>query len=268
MRKMYLKEEEHIMCFENDTRYVRQQSAIDDIAGKLGVVSYRPSYHGEKGDANTVLLYTVEDAEHNFQVDRQPFSYTRGEADDRRKFGQAIPDELVYRDHFWCFQNIDVNGRFDMSWGNFGKLDLRGNRWREVLEGSIQAAYAKKQEALHILHTGGWLALREADKTINELNRSIIKAVKLQHGQAFLGKNNFDGEKRQKVISGEATVYEEYKGQELYNFCCDFVVPVADAEIEKRIRQWAAAELPLPAKLIDQITSRVDAIGGANLIWF
>ena len=73
MRKMYLKEEEHNMCFENETRYVRQQSAIDDIAGKLGVVSYRPSYHGEKGDANTVLLYTVEDAEHNFQVDRQPF---------------------------------------------------------------------------------------------------------------------------------------------------------------------------------------------------
>ena len=42
-------------------------SAIDDIAGKLGVVSYRPSYHGEKGDANTVLLYTASPG----QADRQ-----------------------------------------------------------------------------------------------------------------------------------------------------------------------------------------------------
>lgn len=256
------------MYFENDAQYVRQQSAIDEIASRLGVVSYRPDYHGGKGDANTVLLYTFEDAEHNIQVDRQPFSYTRGEADDRRKSGQAIPDELVYRDHFWCFQNTNINGRFDMEWGNFGKLDLRGSRWKEVLEGSIRVAYAKKQEALHILHTGGWLALREADETSNGLNRVLIEAIKLQYGKAFLGKINFHGEKRQKIISGEGAVYEEYTGQELHNFCCDFVVPTADVEIEKRIRQWAAAELPLPAKLIDQITSRVEEIGGANLIWF
>lgn len=63
-----------------DTRYTQQQKALDEIATKLGVVAYRPDYHGWTGDKNTVLFYLKEDERHNRKVDRQPVRYSRSEA--------------------------------------------------------------------------------------------------------------------------------------------------------------------------------------------
>ena len=78
-----------------DVWYTQQQKTLDEIAEKLGVVAYRPSYHGAERDKNTVLFYLKEDEEHNREVDRQPVRYSRSEAKDR---GVNVNSECVYRD--------------------------------------------------------------------------------------------------------------------------------------------------------------------------
>lgn len=55
---------------QDDIRYTEQTEALDEIVSKLGVVAYRPDYHGGRGDKNTVMFYTLEDEEHNRMVDR------------------------------------------------------------------------------------------------------------------------------------------------------------------------------------------------------
>lgn len=66
-----------------DVWYTQQQKTLDEIAEKLGVVAYRPSYHGAERDKNTVLFYLKEDEKYNREVDRQPVRYSRSEAKDR-----------------------------------------------------------------------------------------------------------------------------------------------------------------------------------------
>ena len=99
-----------------DVWYTQQQKTLDEIAEKLGVVAYRPSYHGAERDKNTVLFYLKEDEEHNREVDRQPVRYSRSEAKDR---GVNVNSECVYRDHFWSFENSGANGQLDMGWANW-----------------------------------------------------------------------------------------------------------------------------------------------------
>lgn len=77
-----------------DVWYTQQQKTLDEIAEKLGVVAYRPSYHGAERDKNTVLFYLKEDEEHNREVDRQPVRYSRSEAKDR---GVNVNSECVYQ---------------------------------------------------------------------------------------------------------------------------------------------------------------------------
>ena len=127
-------------------RYLEQQRAIDRIAAKLGVVAFYPDYHRDKGDKNTVLLYTKEDEMHNREVDRQSRDYvvyTRSEAQDRP---YHIDDKYIYHDHFWSFENSDKNGHMDYGFGNYGKLDLRGPDWYAALEESILRAYQAKTQ--------------------------------------------------------------------------------------------------------------------------
>lgn len=76
-----------------DVWYTQQQKTLDEIADKLGVVAYRPNYHGAEGDKNTVLFYLKEDEAHNRKVDRQPVRYSRSEAKDR---GLDVNSECVY----------------------------------------------------------------------------------------------------------------------------------------------------------------------------
>lgn len=249
-------------CF----RYYEQQKSICEIAAKLGVVAYRPDYHGDERDKNTVLLYLPDDAVHNRKVDRQPVRYSRSEAKDRHI---DVNSECVYRDHFWSFANSDVNNRYDLDFANFGKVDLRGPRWKEVLEGHIRFALARKLQIEHIRSTGGFWELREADAVYNDLNRKILEAMKMIHGRLFLGGINFYDEKRKEIVSGEKSIYEELLGQKVYNFDCDFAVPVPDKELEEMIRSWNGCGR-LPKKIVDveAMTSRVEQLGGINLIWY
>lgn len=249
-----------------DTRYTQQQKALDEIATKLGVVAYRPDYHGRTGDKNTVLFYLKEDERHNRKVDRQPVRYSRSEARDRK---MDVNGDCVYRDHFWSFENSDANGLFDMGLANNGKLNLTSFDWKTKLEGSVAFALARKTQFDYVRGTGGYLALREADDVYNDLNREQLRALKMMHGRLFLGNINFYGDQRKKIVAGEEDVYEELLDQMVYNFGCDFAIPVPDKGLEELIRAWNGDER-LPKKLVDveAMTGRVEQLGGINLIWY
>lgn len=244
-----------------DFRYKEQQCFLDELARKLSVVCFRPDYHGEDRDKNTVLFYTKEDAAHNTEVDKQPFQYSRGQASDLR----FCDEKYIYRDHFWAFENTDLNGHLDYGFANFGRLDLRGLRWRDAIEGSIKLALVKKKQNVYIAASGGILGLRESDETNNDMNREIIEAVKLRYGKAFLGSVNLYGEQRERVASGEESPLEEYGRQKLYNFCADFVVPNDDMELAAMIRRWNGGG---ESELVGRIVNRVQELGGVNLIWY
>lgn len=152
----------------DDYRYGQQQNQINIIARQLGCVVFRPNYHGLERDGNTVLLYLPEDGAHNIKVDKYfadnkivgtPFS----SKDEARKFG--CTDELYYyRPYFWCFENTDANGTLSLEFANRGKIDLRGSKWSERLEGEISLAYYRKRQAQYAVACGGWHSIPEADE--------------------------------------------------------------------------------------------------------
>ena len=235
-----------------DVWYTQQQKTLDEIAEKLGVVAYRPSYHGAERDKNTVLFYLKEDEEHNREVDRQPVRYSRSEAKDR---GVNVNSECVYRDHFWSFENSDANGQLDMGWANNGKLNLRSLDWKTKLEGSITFAFARKMQFNYVRSTGG--------------NREQLRALKMMHGRLFLGSINFHGDQRKKIVAGKEGIYEELLDQMVYNFGCDFAVPVPDKELGDLIRAWNGDErLPKRSMDVEAMTGRIEQLGGINLIWY
>lgn len=254
----------------DDIRYTEQSEVLNEIAAKLGVVIYRPDYHGSRGDKNTVMFYTAEDEEHNRLVDRQPVHYSRGEAADlRKRCGSEIPAHCIYRDSFWNFENSDANGLFDMSYANRGKVYLSGPYWKERLEGCIGLALLRKRQHEYVRMTGGWWELREADETYNDFNRSIITYMKKACGSLYLGNINFnDDDKRKRICTGEESVYEEYTGQKIYNFHCTFAVPTKDESLEKMIRRWNIGTEPHNAGVVDQIMARVDELGGEHFLWY
>ncbi len=262
---------EIVECYPlSDCRYKEQQEFLNELAVRHGFVAFRPDYHAAPRDCNTVLLYTMEDARHNRKVDREPTSYSRGEAADRMKYGNiVISDKYIYRDYFFAFENTDRNGHFDLDFANFGRLDLKSRDWRERLEGAILLAFVRKKQRDYIQSTGGYGELREADEIYNDLNREIIRCFLMRYGKAFMGDVNFYDEKRDKITRGEASVYEKYTGQMVYNFGCSFVVPTQDEELEKMIRAWNSDDqLPKNPEAVKKIMNRVDRLGGIHLIWY
>lgn len=250
---------------ENNIQYKEQQAELNKIASELGVVVYRPDYHGKARDKNTVLFYTEGDDAHNRMVDLEPHSYTRAEAHDCMKYQKVkIPEKFVWRDPFWSFENTNVNGVLSYEFANFGRLDLRSIRWKEVLKGDIQLALAKREKFCYLQTIGGAGMLHEADETYNEFNREVIRAMALRDGQTYLGSINYYGEVRERILTKEQSIYEKYTGGEIYNFSCAFCVPVADEQLEELIRTWNESA---PAYLVNKIMNRVEAIGGVNFLW-
>ena len=248
------------------SKYDMQQGFLNQLAMELGVEAYRPDYHGKKGDKNTVLFYTKEAAEHNRRVDANTFTraYSQSEARDALKHhGVRIPDDQVYKDHFWSFENSDINGMMDLNFANFGRLDLRGPNWQDVLRGAVTFALTKRKQLQYLVAAGGILALSESDDTYNDFNRQLIQAMKLRNGHVYMGDVNYYGDRRKAVISGDS-IYEEYVGEKVYNFACAFCVPVKDERLETMVRQWNETG---DAALVDAIMNRVEAVGGVNFIW-
>lgn len=252
-----------------EMEYTMQQRALDEIAGKLGVVAYRPDYHRKDRDKNTVLFYTREDEAHNRLVDKQPTRYTASEAADRMKYNRVeIPPEFVYRNSFWSFENSDANGMLDYRFANYGKLDLRGIRWKDVLEGHIRLAYAKKMQFGYVRSIGGYWELGEADSANNDWNREEIAAMRQIYGTVYLVDVNYFGERREKILAGSSSIFEEVTDAPVYNFAGSFCVPTKDPKLEELILNWNKNDaLPKKAVTVNEIQKRVEAIGGIALIW-
>lgn len=247
-----------------------QQIFIDALAMKYGFVAYRPDYHAKKGDANTVMFYTKEDEAHNRKVDRKRTRYSRSEASDLMKaLKHEIPAEYIYRDSFFDFANTDINGCYDPNFGNFGRVDLRHSDWMKRLEGAIVYAYIRRKQLEYIRSCGGYGGIYEADQTYNDFNRALIQAYWMKHGKAYLGNINFHGKQREAVLAGAPIILTEYKsGVTVCNFEFSFCIPCRDEKLETLIRAWNGAKLPLPASTLDDIMTRIEQLGGFNLVWY
>lgn len=105
----------------------------------------------------------------------------------------------------------------------------------------------------------------EFDKSINDISREKIKAMKKEHGICFVGKFNLYGDERKKDYK-----LTEYTGQKIYNFEYTFCIPCHDSQIEKLITERDRAEYTGSRddfKRIDMIMDRIEELGGLNLFW-
>jgi len=229
-------------------RYYDQQNELNEIAKKLGVVAFRPDYHGKDRDKNTVLFYLEDDARYNAELD---------------KSGGYITNDM-YRKQFFSFENTDVNGFESYEFANRGRIDLRGLHWKEVLEGHIRLAYISKMQNGYASSCGGYSGIREADDYYNDLNREQIKAFLLAHKKAFIGKINMERTGKEIPVLSENEC-----GQNVCNFGCDFVVPCEDEVLKDLIEGWNGKENQENSVTdLNEITARIEKLGGIQFIWY
>ena len=120
------------------------------------------------------------------------------------------------------------------------------------------------KQCAHIIDCGGWLGLREADDENNNLSRDIIKAFKEENEHCYMGKITLDGQKRRDIIDGKISCYEEYTGQRIYNFGCDFIIPEADDKLTQMIKEW---NTDWKLNQLEEIQKRIDELQGIYIIW-
>ena len=135
----------------------------------------------------------------------------------------------------------------------------KGVRWMTIQE------LREKQLDL-IAEVGGYWHVQDIGNTYNLLNRVIIRTFSSEHEKTFWGLVNLSDEKIEALLQGEpVSIYEEYTGQKIYNFACEFIVPSEDKELESLIKQWNVGEQK--GNLMNRIFKRVGQIGGYNFIW-
>lgn len=105
----------------------------------------------------------------------------------------------------------------------------------------------------------------EFDKSINDISRDTIAAMKNENGACFLGKINLYDDERKKPYT-----LVEYTGQKVYNFEYDFCLPCHDRQIETMIEERDKAPYTGTAgdrSLVEGIINRINELNGRNLIW-
>lgn len=155
--------------------------------------------------------------------------------------------------------SFSFRGEDDALW----RFHFTGAEWTEQ-NGEISYVAADAAEK----REGPYAELNEADETYNDLNRRILDAFYKENGSAFLGTINLSTEKRQRIAAGTDHVLEKYTGQPVYNFGCDFVVPVADRTLEQLILDWNGIELSHGQLSIEKIIDTVERSGGHQFLWY
>lgn len=241
-----------------------QQQFIDEVAASIGCVVIRPDARADYSGPNTVHLYLPDDIRQGSAGEQGPVRRGRKRAASP-KCGKKETD--LYQESIWSFKNTDQFGRIDCQFANSGQLDLRGHNWKTILEGSIKLAYYERVQSLYALGWGGYAELKEADDTYNDLNRRIIDAFYKVNGTAFLGEINLSHEKRQQIVDGTDRLFEEYTGQLIYNFGCQFVVPVADKTLEQLILGWNGISQSSHQPSVDEIMAAIKRLDGRSIHW-
>lgn len=218
----------------DDYRYGQQQNQINDIASRLGCVAFRPTYHSLHRDGNTVLLYMPGDDAHNREVDKfyeeNHLGVPYSSKDEARMYG-CTDERYYYRPYFWSFENTDANGTLSLEFANRGKIDLRGSKWKERLEGEISLAYYRKRALQYAVACGGWHSIPEADEKFNDMSRQIITAFNKAHQGCFLG--SYNGPK------DEVDIFRAYDPDILVrNFEADFIIVKKCPDLQREILAW------------------------------
>lgn len=85
---------------------------------------------------------------------------------------------------------------------------------------------------------------------------------------AFLGEINLSHEKRQQIADGTGQVFEEYTGQPVYNFSCQFVVPSADITLEQLILDWNGISQSRRQPPVSEIMDAIERLDGRSILWY
>lgn len=219
--------------------YLNQQQVIRETCKELELIAFYPDYHGEERDKNTVLVYTPSDHIYNLELEKQ-----------------GCWDTNKYRKPIFTFENSDANGSGDYGFANFGRLDLRGNRYYQVIKGAIRCAYYRHKQNDYIRSCGGILNIKEADETYNDLNRSILDAFDDQNsGETFIF--SLFGEKAKEGL-------RKYESP-VYNFDCYFVVPKYNEELDRMVKEIGKNK---SEATYDKIMKKVEQLHGLSLVWF
>lgn len=122
---------EDILAYERrlDSRYKLQQDVLDEIASELGLCAWRPCYHSDARDKNTVLFYSVDDFRSN-----QERSLTLATG---REF-YMDPRRREFKQPKFVFENSDVKGNLNYDYACMGAICLCSSRWSQVLKDRIR----------------------------------------------------------------------------------------------------------------------------------
>lgn len=97
----------------------------------------------------------------------------------------------------------------------------------------------------------------ESSDDLNEANQQVVLAMQEAYGSVYLGKMN----------PSSNTTYgalECYRGQPLYNSCCDFCVPAYSEELEEAIHRWNKTG---SVRALNKIYKIVERLHGIILVW-
>ena len=127
----------------------------------------------------------------------------------------------------------------------------------------------KHNQTQYLTSVGGPFEMKEGDEVYNNLTRHIISAYAAAHPHSYVGDINIYGEQRSNVAAGKASPLKAYKGEKIYNFGCDFIVPMRDQTLEELLRDYNAAWSATTSvtDLLDEIIKRIYKIGGELLLW-
>ena len=125
-----------------DSRYKLQQDVIDEIASELGLFSWRPSYHSDARDKNTVLFYSANDFWSN--QERSLALATGNEF-------YTDPSRQEFKPPLFVFDNSDANGNLNYDYACMGAICLSSSRWKQILMDRIRMGVIaeERRQSLH-----------------------------------------------------------------------------------------------------------------------
>lgn len=114
---------------------------------------------------------------------------------------------------------------------------------------------AKKEQIEYVAGVGGWMNIFEADDRFNNYSRKTILEYKKEFDTAVIG--NING-------NAEEVEFRKIVEDQLYNFCCDFVLPKPDDTLARLLNEWRDTG---EYKTLTELTNRITELGGELILW-